>query len=204
MLTRVPRVPVRIVSFAALCLLTLTAPLRAQEGDKRGGGNATPPADARGTGGPVSRGETSARIAIGERVPDFTLEDSRGRSHKLSSLRGEWIALVFAGGRESLARIDTLARLLEPDGVRVVAVCVEKPQTLARLGARETRQLLTLADGTAEVTAMFGLWDPVTRTPAPGWVLVNPEGVARVALLGGGLPNADAHDLMRYLATAAP
>lgn len=201
MLTMVPRVS---VALSTLLTLSLFAPALAQEDGKRGGSGDAPPRDARESGAPSSRGYSSTRVTIGEPVPDFTLEDARGRSRKLSSLRGGWIALVFAGGRESLASLDTLARLLEPDGVRVVAVCVEKPQTLARLGVRESRSLLTLADVTAEVTAMFGLWDAVTRTPIPGWVLVNPQGHARVALLGGGLPNSDAHDLMRYLATSTP
>jgi len=185
-------------------MLSLAMPLHAQDSKKGSGGDAAPPRDASQSSAPASRSEPSARITINEAVPDFTLSDARGASRKLSSLRGQWIALVFAGGRESLARLDTLARLLDADGVRVVAVCVEKPQTLARLGVRESRSLLTLADATAEVTAMFGLWDPVTRTPIPGWVLVDPEGTARVALLGGGLPNADAHDLMRYLANGTP
>lgn len=198
-----PTAPSVLALLAVLAALSLASVAPGQVGSK-GGGTSEQPSDTPAAPAPAGRSRATARLEIGERVPDFTLEDRRSESHKLSSLRGEWIALVFAGRRESFPQLDSLARMLEPDNIRVVAVCVEKPQTLRRYQGKNSARLLTLADPTAEVTALFGLWDEVTRTPIPGWVLVTPEGVARVALLGHGLPNQDAHELMRYLATSEP
>ena len=198
-----PTAPSVLALLAVLVALPMASPSTAQVGSK-GGGSSDQPAETPGAPAPAGRSRATARLEIGERVPDFTLEDRRSEPHKLSSLRGEWIALVFAGRRESFPTLDSLANMLEPDNIRVVAVCVEKPQTLRRYQSRNSARLLTLADPTAEVTALFGLWDEVTRTPIPGWVLITPEGVARVALLGHGLPNRDAHELMRYLSTAEP
>lgn len=198
-----PTPPSALVLLAVLGALMFASLALAQVGTKSRGGS-EPPADVPGAPSPAGRSRATARLEIGERVPDFTLEDRRSEPHKLSSLRGEWIALVFAGRRESFPQLDSLAIMLEADNIRVVAVCVEKPQTLRRYQAKNSARLLTLADPTAEVTALFGLWDEVTRTPIPGWVLVTPEGVARVALLGHGLPNRDAHELMRYLSTSEP
>lgn len=206
MMSELRRSPVRAARpavLAVLALVLLPAGSLAQPGTKR---PATPvvPKDAAGSTDAVTRGGGYARLEIGERVPDFSLEDVNSVRHKLSSLRGGWVALVFAGGRESMPGLDTLATLLEADGIRMVAVSVEKAQTLKRFPTSPANRLLVLADPTHEVTAMFGLWDEVTSTPIPGWVLVTPEGIARVALLGRGLPNQDAHALMRYLASTGP
>ncbi len=188
---------------AVLAAILSVSPSFAQIGAKRAGPAVTPK-DANRASSPASRGSSVAHLAIGERVPDFTLEDGNGVGHKLSAMRGGWVALVFAGRRESIASLDSLASLLAAEKIHLVAVWVEKAQTIRRYRGTDQSPLLALADPTAEVTALYGLWEEVTRTPIPGWVLISPEGIARVALLGLGLPNDEAHQLMRYIATAEP
>ncbi len=195
---------IRLATSAAVALLLLSAATAlAQPGSKRPAAT-TVPRDASRQGDPVTRGGGYARLEIGELVPDFELEDPNSVGHKLSSLRGGWVALVFAGGREAMTGLDTLSTLLEADGIRMAAIFVEKAQTLKRFPTSPKNRLLVLADPTHEVTAMFGLWDEITGSPLPGWVLITPEGIARVALLGQGLPNREAHALMRYLASTKP
>jgi peroxiredoxin len=152
------------------------------------------------TGGP-GRGRVSERVAIGERAPDFELFATDGRTVRLSRMRGEWIMLVFVERRDSLRSVEPMARALSSIGVRTVTVCFDKPQALARFLAGRDPGYLALADPTGDITALYGLLDPLRDEGQPGFVLVTPRGDVRLALLGVALPREDASRLVQFAVT---
>jgi peroxiredoxin len=151
--------------------------------------------------GGTTRGRVTERVAIGERAPDFELPALDGRPVRLSRLRGNWVMLVFVERRDSLEALGPMARVLSEIGVRTVAVCFDKPQAIARhLGERDPG-FTALADPTGDITALYGLLEPLRDQGEPGFVLVTPRGDVRLALLGIDLPKDDASRLVQFAVT---
>ncbi|MBI1799273.1 MAG: redoxin domain-containing protein, partial [Candidatus Eisenbacteria bacterium] len=139
----------------------------------------------------------AGQVAVGELAPDFELDSSLGRPVRLSSLRGDWVLLVFAERKESLrALADTLGDL-HTIGVRLVGVCDEKPRTIESFAAKQHASFLLLADVTGEVSALYGVWDRIHTMSVPGFVLIDRHGRVHIALLGQVLPAADLARLVR-------
>ena len=140
-----------------------------------------------------------ARVAIGEQAPDFELDRADGSRLRLRSLRGEWVMLMFVERRESLEVIPAVARVLATVGVRTLGVVWDKAQVLARMYAGRDPGFLPLADPTGEITALYGLLgDATPATPLPGFVLIDPRGAVRLAVLGDELPQDDTARLVLY------
>jgi peroxiredoxin len=138
------------------------------------------------------------RIAIGERAPDFELTRLDGKPQRLSRLRGEWVILLFVERRDSLVSVEAVARAVAGMGVRTLAVCYDKVYVLARYLHGEDLPYMPLADPTGEIVALFGLWDGVTSSALPGFVLMNPRGEVRLAVLGDALPPEDTTRMVQY------
>jgi len=135
----------------------------------------------------------STRVAVGEAAPDFELDQLDGRPFRLSKQHGDWLMLFFVERRESLDVVTPAVQALKDLGVRTVAVCFDKGYVLARYAAKRDLGFTALADPTGEIIALYGLMDG--DTPQPGFVLVNPRGQVRLALLGNGLPRIEASHL---------
>jgi peroxiredoxin len=154
---------------------------------------------------PQPLGETSARVYPGDRAPDFELEGSRGKSVRLSSLRGDWIALVFSDRAAPTVGLQSIERDLRLLGARVVAVVREKPQTVQSLVEREDMTILLLADATGEVSALYGLRDSVHPVVRPSLLILDRKGNVRTTVMGQVLPPAEIVRLMRgAIAEAQP
>ncbi len=123
-----------------------------------------------------SRPEPNKGIAIGETAPDFTLTDQTGHPVRLSSLRGEPVAVTFAYTRcpdatacpMTMAKFAKLnAALAKEKSGRLLAVTVDPendtPEVLAdfakRIGADPSRwKFLTgKPDAVARVAESFGV-----------------------------------------------
>jgi len=154
----------------------------------------TPVASESGTGG---RGRVSMHVVVGEQAPDFELAKIDGTPLKLSALRGEWVMIWFAESRDSLVSVEPVAASLQKQGVRTLAVCYEKTQTLAHRLKGHDLSYIPLADPTGEIIALYGLLDSQREAVQPGFVLVNPHGDVRMALLGHQLPTVDALRLVQ-------
>ncbi len=148
-----------------------------------------------------SRGRLTMRVAVGEKAPDFELTTIEGKPVRLSKMRGDWVMLVFVERRDSLDTLEPMAKALRSIGVRTVAVCFDKSQSIRHHLAGRDLGLLPLADPTGEIVALYGLMNAVRDQSEPGFVLINPQGDVRLALLGLDLPNADASRLVEFAVT---
>lgn len=147
------------------------------------------------------RSRVTAVVAIGERAPDFTLDAMGGDPVRLGSLRGGWVALFFCSRRDSLPALDAVARQLQPLGVRLLAISNDKEQSLSHYAVRHPLSFAALADPTGDISALYGLYDDLDGSTRPGFVLVDPQGNVRFAVLGQSLPGADAARLVQYAVT---
>ena len=148
-----------------------------------------------------SRGRPSTRVAVGEKAPDFAADNIDGKSVQLSKLRGNWVMLVFVERRDSLLTLVSMAKALKSMNVNTVAVCWDKAQSLKNFLKGRDLGLMPLADPTGEIVALYGLLNSLRDESEPGFVLINPIGDVRLALLGLDLPSADASRLVEFAVT---
>ena len=186
------RNPLFIVMASAMCLAISTwAP--------HAGGAPPPPTptprETAGTGSitPQSVADPTARFREGDMAPDFELDGSQGRSVRLSSLRGDWVALVFSDRLETLPALAGIQSDLRKLGVRVVGVCREKA---TRVQGSSTRDLpiLILADATGEVGSLYGLRNMNANT-SPAFLLLNRRGVVTITVTGQEMSAEQIRDL---------
>ena len=144
-----------------------------------------PGEEAKSSSGTPRAGPTAiSRVYPGDVAPDFTLEGSLGKSVKLSSLRGDWVALVFTDRAHpvpALQRIDMDLRRL---GVRVVAVCRERVSRVRSLSAREQLSFLVLADEMGQIGMLYGLRDGTHPEMRPAFLLLDRRGTLKLSVIG--------------------
>lgn len=160
-----------------------------------------PPREPAPQGAPHTKVHIAGEVVIGERSPDFELDASNGQPLRLASLRGDWVLLVFDSRKESVAGLRAVNDDLRAVGVRLAAVLDEKAYHLESYVKREPFPFPLLADPTLEISAIYGLHDHERSTTAPGYVLLDREGVVRMALLGQRFPPEDVARLVRFAIT---
>ena len=187
------------VSSMWLVVACLAGAALAQTEFKPNQGSPPPPSNRAPGNAAPGPGRVSTRIAVGEKAPDFELTKIDGKPLRLSSLRGHWVMVWFVENRDSLYTVEPLAVTLEKMNVRTLAVCYDKSQSLAqRVRGREIAYI-PLADPTGDIVSLYGLLDSnsTRESVRPGFVLVNPVGDVRMALLGHQLPMSDASRLVQ-------
>jgi len=192
----------RIILFALL-MLALAAPALAQSDPNKGydGSRITPPVERVSLPTAGSRPRATSEIHLGDRAPDFELEDASGAKVKLNSLRGQWVALFFVNKRDAIPPLDAVQRDLQPRGVRVVAVCAEKTHSLRRYLNDHPTAVLALCDPMSDVAALYGLYDSTQNMTRPGLVLLGIDGTVRLTVMGQALPPEDATRIVQYAVT---
>ncbi len=174
--------------FAVVMLLALAGAARADDASK----SKAPVMSPTGQQSPVSptpqENHIQSQVYVGEKAPGFELDGSQGRPVRLSHLKGYWILLVFADRRTEL----TALKEIEPDlrrlGVKPYGICADKVHALKSHVAREQLPIILLSDITGEISQLYGLYDTRMRQVRPGFVLIDRQGVVRMALLGQRLP----------------
>jgi peroxiredoxin len=184
---------------APLLALALAAPCLAQESSK------APPPMAGNEREPSARNPhaqlgMSGRVYTGDLAPDFELDGSRGTRVQLSRLRGDWLLLVFSERREQFVNLRAIQKDMDELGVRVVGVCHEKARTLDNYVDRDNVPLM-LADVTGEVSTMYGLYDSMRRQTVPGFMVLDRDGVVRIAFSGQLLPPEEIARLTHFAVT---
>jgi mycoredoxin-dependent peroxiredoxin len=163
-----------------------------------------PPAREPSSSPPHEPLRLSGNIGVSELAPDFELDGSLRQPVRLSRLRGTRVLLLFAESHASLAPFADAIRPLAAVDTRLVGVCHDKARTLEQAALRDPHALLTLADVTGEVSAMYGLYDFEHDATRPGLVLIDRNGTVRLALLGERLPPDDMVALVRTAFGEAP
>ena len=189
----------RALRFASLLVVGLTAPCLAQESPK------APPPMAGNEREPSARNPhaqlgMSGRVYIGDLAPDFELDGSRGARVRLSRMRGDWLLLVFSERRDQFVNLRAIQKDMDALGVRVVGVCHEKARTLDNYVDRDSVPLM-LADVTGEVSTMYGLYDSLRRQTVPGFMVLDREGIVRIAFSGQLLPPDEIARLTHFAVT---
>ncbi len=173
---------------AVVMLLALAGATRADETSKA----RTPVATPAGPQSPVSptaqESHILSQVYVGEPAPGFELDGSQGRPVRLSHLKGYWILLVFADRRADLTPLKEIEPDLRRLGVKPYGICADKAHVLKSHAERENLPIVLLSDVTGEISQVYGLYDSRMRQVRPGFVLIDRQGVVRMALLGQRLP----------------
>lgn len=178
----------------SLAQATLVAAITLQFGSayaQQDGKEHTPvPSDeAERSSGPPRAGPTATtRIYPGDKAPDFVLNGSFGKSVKLSSLRGDWVALVFSDRANPIPALQPIDDDLRRLGVRLVAVCRERVSRVRRLSSREQLSFVTLADEMGQIGALYGLRDGARAETLPAFLLLDRRGTVKLLVMGQALP----------------
>jgi peroxiredoxin Q/BCP len=126
----------------------------------------------------------TSQVYVGEPAPDFELDGSQGRPVRLAHLKGYWVLLVFADRRADLEPLNEIEPDLRHLGVRPYGVCADKAYGLKSYADRQRLPVVLLSDVTGEISQVYGLYDTRMRLVRPGFTLIDPHGVVRMALLG--------------------
>jgi peroxiredoxin len=110
---------------------------------------------------------------------------------------------VFDGRKEGLRGLKTRVADARSFGVKILGVCDEKAYVLKAWADKEQMPFVLLADPTGEISSMYGLYDGEHSTTGPGFVLVDRDGIVRMALLGQRLPADDILRLARFAVTGS-
>ncbi len=171
-----------------LCMMLAVGTARADQTPKAPG-QPLPTTDHKGTISPVPVPSTvTSQVYVGETAPDFELDGSEGRPVRLAKLKGYWLLVVFADRRTDLAALQEVEPRLRKLGVKPYGICGDKAHTVVSFARQRQLPFVLLADVTGEVSQLYGLRDMRTGQIRPGFVLINRQGVVRMALLGQALP----------------
>jgi peroxiredoxin len=173
---------------AIVMLLGLAGIARADEPSKTREPVASPATPQSPVSPTAQESHLRSQVYVGEPAPDFELDGSQGMPVRLAHLKGYWILLVFADRRADLMPL----REIEPDlrrlGVKPYGICADKAHVLKAHAEREHLPIILLSDVTGEISQVYGLYDTRMRQVLPGFVLIGPRGVVRMALLGHRIP----------------
>ena len=144
-----------------------------------------------------------SQVYVGEPAPDFELDGSQGQPVRLAHLKGYWILLVFADRRADLAPLKEIEPDLRRLGVKPYGVSADKAHVLKSHAEREHLPVILLSDVTGEISQVYGLYDTRMRLVRPGFLLIDRQGVVRMALLGQRIPFEEMLALVRSSVTGS-
>lgn len=188
----------RLATLVAIAMLFAGTDVFAQDVSKA---TTRRPRDASQGDAPLLRtGRTfESEVYVGEPAPDFGLDDIHGKEMKLSRFRGTWVVLAFGDVGEEVTHLRVIESYLNSLGARLVTVCHEKVTSLRKQSDDLEITFPMLADVTAEISARYGLYDHIERRTTPGYFLLDPHGVVRLAVLGQGLPASQVAGVTRFI-----
>ena len=174
--------------FAVVMLLALAGATRADEASKSKVPVTSPATQVSPISPAPQESHIQSQVYVGERAPGFELDGSQGRPVRLAHLKGYWILLVFADRHTDLTPLKEIEPDLRRLGVKPYGICADKAHVLKSHAQREQLPVILLSDITGEISQLYGLYDTRMRQVRPGFVLINRQGVVRMALLGQRLP----------------
>jgi peroxiredoxin Q/BCP len=104
------------------------------------------------------------KVKVGEKAPDFTLQDQNGESHTLSDYKGQWV-LVYFYPRDNTPGCTTEACAIrdhfsefEKLGVKVFGISTDTVKKHANFVKKYALPFTLLADEEQVVVELFGVW----------------------------------------------
>jgi peroxiredoxin len=185
----------------ALAAVTVFAPAALAQSESKSTPPPPPSSSSSGSSTPQARVHVFGQVYIGDRAPNFTLDGADGKIVRPSRFRGDWVVMVFADRKEKLAPLSTIHDAMRTLGVQILGVCKEKAHGLQGYTTRQKLPFLLGADWNGEVSAMYGMYDYERSMISPGFVLVDRDGIVRMALQGHNLPPGQIAALVRYSVT---
>lgn len=190
----------RVVALAVIAALVIGSAAHAQDVSKTG--VKRPSGASPGGAPPLLTGRTfSSEVYVGDRAPDFALDDGTGKTARLSQHRGHWVVLVFADRVADVKPLRAIDAELLALGARLVAVCHEKSTALRSSILQDSVRFRLMADVTGEIAGRYGLYDTILRRTTPGYYIVDRTGVVRLAILGRGFPAREVAGFARFAIT---
>jgi peroxiredoxin len=144
-----------------------------------------------------------SEVAIGDQAPDFVLDGSQGRPVHLADLKGQWAVMVFTETRTTLAPLKGIDGELVKLGARLYGICKDGVPALKSYAEREQLPFLLLSDLTGQISQIYGMYDTEHDTIQTGFVLVDPQGVVRMAILGPSLHADEVLQLVKHTVIGA-
>ena len=105
-----------------------------------------------------------AKLAVGDKAPDFSLKDQNGEKVKLSDFKGEYVVLYFYPRADTPGcttqacgirdRSDEYARA----GARVIGISPDEVEDIAKFAAKYDLDFTLLADPDHAVAEKYGAW----------------------------------------------
>jgi peroxiredoxin Q/BCP len=132
-----------------------------------------------------------AKIAEGRKAPDFTLPDAAGRRVSLSDFAGKDIVIYFypkddtPGCTKEACGFRDLWKDLEREGIVVLGVSADGPESHARFSSKYRLPFILLSDPDRKVMTAWGaygekvLYGKKTRGVIRSTVWVGPDGAVR-------------------------
>jgi peroxiredoxin Q/BCP len=190
----------RRIPYALFLFLLLAGYSRAQESDaqqklppQRPPVNVSTPGDPTGTGPAIE-----SAVYVGDHAPGFELDGSRGQRVRLADLKGQWAVMVFDASRSRLGPLKQIDGDLHKLGARLYGVTKDGTSALKTYAERERLPFLLLSDPTGQISQLYGMYDADHDMIQPGMVLLDPEGVVRMTILGPSLHGADVLQMVKH------
>jgi peroxiredoxin Q/BCP len=130
-------------------------------------------------------GTGSASVRVGDRAPEFSLEDAEGKTVRLADLRGSPVVLYFypkddtPGCTKEACTFRDQYEDFQEAGARVIGVSSDSRASHRRFAERYRLPFTLLSDRGGKVRKLFGV--PATLGLLPGRVtfVIDGEGIVR-------------------------
>jgi len=137
-----------------------------------------------GCGQQKEEGERPLVAERGKLAPDFTLQDTKGKTWKLSDLKGQVVFINFWATwcppcRQEMPSMEDLYRSMPADKFKMLAILSnDEPAFADTLAAKMGTTFPILIDGFDEAATAYGI------TGVPETYIVDKEGVLRQSYIG--------------------
>jgi peroxiredoxin len=125
-------------------------------------------------------------LDVGDFAPDFSLEDTKGKTVRLADFKGkENVLLAFYRGESDLYSINWLKKLNEDYlqirvlGSEVIAISSDKENEGTFMKNNYSLSLRLLPDPACNVIRMYRVYDELTRTATCAAFVINRSGKIR-------------------------
>lgn len=122
-------------------------------------------------------------MAVGDRAPDFALEDGAGSTWRLSEHKGETVVLLFYPGDNTPVCTKQMCSVRDrwsdyaATGARLVGISTDTVESHKGFAARYNLPFPLLADPHEEVIRAYGVRSWLPHRSARAVVVINPDGI---------------------------